>query len=130
VIDLEPDPSSSARARRLVERELAGSCPPDIVETAMLLVSELVTNVVLHARTAMRLSVEIVSGRVRVEVRDASPVSPVSRHYDVEASTGRGLALVAGLADAWGTNEQPGGKIVWFELSGGKSRPGPTVTRA
>jgi anti-sigma regulatory factor (Ser/Thr protein kinase) len=88
------------------------------VETAQLLTSELVTNAVLHARTAMTLTIEETDGGIRVSVTDASPVPPALRRHSVTATTGRGLRLLDQLSDAWSVEDSNGGKTVWFTLSG------------
>jgi anti-sigma regulatory factor (Ser/Thr protein kinase) len=113
---LRPVPSSAARAREFVDRTLGEWGCDALVDAARLLVSELVTNAVLHARTDFELVVRLHRGGVRVEVSDGSSSAPVVRHYEDEAMTGRGLALVDELASRWGVDERPHGKAVWFEL--------------
>lgn len=83
-----------------------------------LLVSELVTNVVLHARTTFELSFRRRNTRLRFEVRDHCDRLPVSAgHGDLMALSGRGLGMVSILSDDYGTEDLPdGGKVVWFEL--------------
>jgi anti-sigma regulatory factor (Ser/Thr protein kinase) len=85
---------------------------------ATLLVSEVVTNSVLHAGTPIRLRCGRSGGGVRIEVFDRSPQLPGLRHYDSVATTGRGLTLVSTLADAWGVEAEAEGKTVWFHLGG------------
>ncbi len=87
-------------------------------DTMALLVSELVSNVVLHARTPCCLSIETGQGRIRVEVQDGSDRLPGMRERtDPLAQSGRGMQLVVGLSAAHGVDPQPlGGKRVWFEL--------------
>jgi anti-sigma regulatory factor (Ser/Thr protein kinase) len=101
-------------ARNLVARTLQG-CPEAMVADAMLLTSELVSNVVLHARTPFELEVTAVHG-VRVVVRDGSPDPPIVASPGPEESTGRGLLLVHSLASRWGYEVTATGKSVWFEL--------------
>lgn len=115
---LPPKPSSAAQARTLVRDTLAASplAGTDAVDTAVLLVSEVVSNAVLHARTGIEVRVTVHGAVARVEVRDGSTVVPSRRDYDDEASTGRGLELVEILASAWGTGLEPLGKVVWFEV--------------
>jgi anti-sigma regulatory factor (Ser/Thr protein kinase) len=113
---LRPAPSSAASARHFVERTLGGWGCAAFVEAARLLVSELVTNAVLHARTDITVVLRMTADGVRVEVHDGSQVAPVVRHYEDEAMTGRGLALVDELASKWGVDRDTGGKAVWFEL--------------
>jgi hypothetical protein len=86
------------------------------VDAALLAVSELVTNAVLHARSGPVVTVRLENGRLRVEVKDESAVTPSRKRYGPEAGTGRGLMLVESVAAAWGCDTAPGGKSVWFEL--------------
>jgi anti-sigma regulatory factor (Ser/Thr protein kinase) len=122
---LRPVPASAATARQFVNDTLGGWGCDALSEAARLLVSELVTNSVLHARTDVELVVRLRRGGVRVEVHDASPVAPVVRRYEDEAMTGRGLALVDQLASRWGVESRGGGKTVWFELDDGAPPPRP-----
>ena len=115
-IPLPPVADSVSSARRWLRDRLSG-WPPDASEAAVLALSELVTNVVLHARTAMEVVFEAWEGRMRVEVLDHSLALPVPKAYGPDASTGRGLRLVEALSDSWGVREAPGGKSVWFEMS-------------
>jgi anti-sigma regulatory factor (Ser/Thr protein kinase) len=117
-LNLEPVSSSAAVARQWLSRELA-DCPDELVEDAALLLSELVTNAVLHAQTQVQVSVGSTGGRVRVEVTDSSPVLPTAKGYGTDAATGRGLQLVEALAERWGIAAVPGGKVVWFEVGQG-----------
>jgi PAS domain S-box-containing protein len=116
---LPPEPASASAARRLVAEALVGS-PLDgtaAADAAVLLVSEVVSNAVLHAGTAIQVTVRVDPGMVRVEVRDGSVVRPSKRHFHQRAATGRGMELVDVLATAWGTEEEPSGKVVWFEVT-------------
>ncbi len=113
---LAPEAASVSRARRLVADALQRSGHDDLVDVATLLVSEIVTNAVLHAGTSIALRCRSNGPTVRVEVRDGSQVLPGERHYDTEATTGRGMALVSALAGAWGLEPDGDGKTVWFEL--------------
>lgn len=114
---LDPVPESARVARRTVLTTLEAAGRADLAEAAGLLVSELVTNAIVHARTPIDL--DVVAGRdgLRVAVSDNSPHLPTPRHYGRSATTGRGLALVELLADRHGTeNGAVDGKTVWFEL--------------
>lgn len=113
---LEPEARSPELARRLVRNALA-PCPPQLVESASLVISELVTNAVLHARTEMTLTVEEQGRGVRIAVTDRSPVAPALRHHSATATTGRGLRLLNQLADTWSVTADNGGKTVWFSLT-------------
>ena len=114
-VDLPPEPSSATRARQLA-REHVAECPAAVIDTVALLVTELVTNAVLHARTELHLVIETEPGVVRLRVEDHSPGTPVLRHYDTDDVTGRGLALVDMFAARWGVDSRPGGKSVWCEI--------------
>jgi len=108
--------TSVPAARRWVADHLA-DLPGDLVDTAALLTSELVTNAVLHAGTDIMLSIHRGDRRVRVDVADGNPVGPVVKDYGPAAATGRGLTLLDRLASSWGTRPIiPRGKVVWFEL--------------
>jgi anti-sigma regulatory factor (Ser/Thr protein kinase) len=84
--------------------------------TASLLVTELVTNAVLHARTPLTVAVEMLGDGLRVSVADDSPTGPTVRTYDADATTGRGLHLVDVLSARWGIEPRPSGKAVWCDL--------------
>jgi hypothetical protein len=115
-----PPTTASAGAARRFLRETLTRWDADVFEDhGSLAVTELVTNAVLHARTAVDVSISLDGTRLRVEVRDGNPVLPAQKHYGAQAGTGRGLHIVAGLATGWGADPNPdGGKTVWFELDG------------
>jgi hypothetical protein len=116
VLDLPPTTDSVPAARRFVRSRLSDA---DIdVDTAILLVSEVVTNAVLHARTALTLTVENLGAVAHIEVRDGSPVLPRVHAFSTTSATGRGLRLLEQLAMRWGFDQEPstGGKTVWFEV--------------
>jgi anti-sigma regulatory factor (Ser/Thr protein kinase) len=111
------DAASVGRARRLVDDQLAAVADSELVHAAELLVSELVTNAVVHARTAIELRMSFERGVFRAEVTDGSATPPAGRRPTGLAGTGRGLQLVDTLASRWGVVPADGGKTVWFELS-------------
>ena len=112
----DPHPSSVRSARRFVTDSLEALDAGAVVDTAALLLSELVTNGVLHARTQLTVEIEARGARIRVTVRDGNTVLPSRRAFSELAGSGRGLHLVDSIADAWGVEEEAGGKRVWFEL--------------
>ncbi|GAA2026533.1 ATP-binding protein [Pseudokineococcus marinus] len=114
---IEPHPRGASTARALVARLLAPVAPATVVETAVLLTSELTTNAVLHARGEVVVRVEVVGSLVRVEVTDRSTRSPSLQVPRLDASGGRGLVLVEALSSRWGSRLVGGGKAVWFELA-------------
>jgi anti-sigma regulatory factor (Ser/Thr protein kinase) len=122
--ELNPTPQSVGRVRRVVSAaaERAGA-EPAIVDLAALLVSEVVTNVVLHARTPYTVSVSGPDesnsrGRLRVAVSDRSAAFLSPRRHAPEATTGRGLRLLGTLAVDHGVDVDlaGSGKTVWFEV--------------
>ncbi len=91
---------------------------PLVIETAELLTTELVTNAIVHVGCKSHLFIRAAKGVVRVEVSDPDDRLPSMTAPDADAPDGRGLAIVNGLASAWGVDRGTGGgKTVWFELS-------------
>jgi hypothetical protein len=130
-LEIRPDPAEVGRARRWALSRLAGfgiAADEPLVETLVLLVSELVTNAVVHTGrpAVLRLSLPggpaevpeqaAPSATVRVEVADTSSRAPVPRCARGDATGGRGLALVDCLADRWGWSPEGAGKSIWCEL--------------
>ena len=115
---LPADARSPGLARRFVSAALHEAGAEALADVTTLLVSELVTNAVLHALADVDLRLCVEGGSVRVEVRDSSATPAVPRHFGSDAATGRGLLLVDQLAAAWGSEEGRDGKCVWFELPG------------
>ncbi len=100
-------------------------------DAAALLVSELVTNVIMHANTDMIVAITASASGVRIAVTDQSPHLPAERDYGTGATTGRGLEMVRLLADGFGTEELPSnGKTVWFELGNADGAGPPPVEPA
>jgi anti-sigma regulatory factor (Ser/Thr protein kinase) len=115
-LTLRPVPASAGLARRFVAATLSGWGRDDVTDDVTLLVSELVTNAMLHARSDIALVVVVERGRLRVEVQDGSPTPPTPRVATSDAMTGRGMALVETLSADWGVRRTTGGKGVWFTL--------------
>lgn len=120
----------SLAAPGLARRHLtstAGACPAELVDVALVLTSELVTNAVLHGLGPVQLLVIVREDRLRIEVGDGRP-GPLPRDPDRPAGTatsGRGLLIVDRCAERWGCHPRRGlpGKIVWFELRRSVSGP-------
>ena len=117
---LPREPESAATARRLVRVACAAWGLESAAENGALVVSELVANAVQHARRdSIRVVVERTAVRtVRVAVADFSRARPVPCVPGDDDEDGRGLALVGALAEDWGTDERPWGKVVWAKLEG------------
>lgn len=103
-------------ARKYVDGELEALGFSLAAGIAELLVSELVTNAILHAHTVIEVTVRQAGDIVRVGVADSSPRTLRKRQHSVDSGTGRGLWLVDRLATRWGVEPTPAGKVVWFEL--------------
>lgn len=113
------------KARRFVGSSFAGEAP-GTVHAVELVVTELVTNSLLHGEPPVSVRLIHLGESIRVEVEDAGPHLPVVGVNNLESMTGRGLALVAALSSAWGVD--PGrrsGKVVWAELPGDGAVTGP-----
>lgn len=96
---------------------------PEETDVAELLLSELVTNALIHTRNGAVVTVTSAPARLRVEVRDfvtGQESAPYVPNAD-DGTHGRGLLLVQSLADSWGVTMQALGKVVWFELNAGRS---------
>ena len=109
------------RARRSVQAQLAGSIPVSTAADAALLVTELVTNSVVHAnvgpRGALSVDVTMLDDRLRIAVTDpGSSLRPRMLPRDPDAPGGRGLWLVDELCEAWGVWQDLGPTCVWCEL--------------
>jgi anti-sigma regulatory factor (Ser/Thr protein kinase) len=116
----EPTPESVVDARRFVEGVL-GAAPQvaeEVVEAARLVVSELATNAVLHARTAFDVSVADADGLdgLVISVADHDPTWPVLADAAPDALGGRGILLVDRTAAGWGVEPDGDGKRVWCRL--------------
>ncbi|MFJ6211994.1 SpoIIE family protein phosphatase [Streptomyces sp. NPDC092296] len=112
---LGPDPSEVGRARALVREQLAAWQLDGLCDTALLLVSELVTNALRVARDSVQLQLIRVD-KLLVEVSDDNHNLPSLQLSDPLGEGGRGLGLVSKLSSRWGTARKAVGKVVWFEL--------------
>ncbi len=109
---------ASVSASRQFVDEAVADLPSAVRESAVLMISELATNAVVHATTGFEVSVTRAESAVRVEVTDAGSGQPTLRSPSSRDPHGRGLQIVKELSDAWGTSEGPdhSGKTVWFEI--------------
>jgi ATP-dependent Clp protease adapter protein ClpS len=114
--DTDVEQVSRARAEAMQHaRELGRG---DLAADVGLVVTELVTNAVLHGGGCTRVSVSACEGGVRVEVGDRTRIPPVMGHEVHESLTGRGIRLVAAVAARWGAEAIDGGKLIWAEVTG------------
>ncbi|WP_165865576.1 SpoIIE family protein phosphatase [Vallicoccus soli] len=115
-VAVRADLAAVGRARRLARRRLEEWGLHRLVDTAELLVSELVTNAVRYAREPVVLRLLLLDDRVEVSVADSDARLPRLRRAAPDDEGGRGLHLVGSLARRWGARSTPGGKVVWFDL--------------
>ncbi|MFE3555463.1 SpoIIE family protein phosphatase [Streptomyces sp. NPDC059193] len=123
----QAEPERIAGARRQIRELLHDWADEEQVDSAVLMVSEMVTNVLMHTDGDALLVAEAVGElgerRLRVEVADGSDELPHKRHPGEMASSGRGVLLTEMLADAWGVDPRGEGKSIWFELYERSKRP-------
>jgi serine phosphatase RsbU (regulator of sigma subunit) len=140
LLTLPPEADSARSARRFVRRQLTAWGCEELIDAALLCVSELVTNAVIHTRTPLTLALRWTPPRLRVELRDQScaaaigarTLAAVGAQAEFEpvshATSGRGLLIVAATAAAVGETIEDDGKTVWFELDAGRPPgAGPAV---
>ncbi|MET9605110.1 SpoIIE family protein phosphatase [Streptomyces sp. NPDC006512] len=127
----QAEPERIAGARRQVRELLHDWADADQVDSAVLMVSEMVTNVLMHTDGDALLVAEAVgelgARRLRVEVADGSDELPHKRQPGEMASSGRGVLLTEMLADTWGVDPRGEGKSIWFELYE-RSKPDRDIT--
>jgi anti-sigma regulatory factor (Ser/Thr protein kinase) len=124
----QPEPMAAAAARRFVRDTLQSwvvtggdADGHGLVDDAVLLTSELVTNAVVHAGTPVQVTCRLADDNVEVVVRDSQPASlvpepPASDRGPTERTGGRGLLLPSALASAWGVTYGRTAKAVWFRI--------------
>ncbi|WP_030153010.1 SpoIIE family protein phosphatase [Streptomyces sp. NRRL S-244] len=116
----QAEPERIAGARRQIRELLHDWADAEQVDSAVLMVSEMVTNVLMHTDGDALLVAEAVgelgTRRLRIEVADASDELPHKRHPGEMASSGRGVLLMEMLADTWGVDPRGEGKSIWFEM--------------
>jgi GAF domain-containing protein/anti-sigma regulatory factor (Ser/Thr protein kinase) len=123
-----PEPAAVAAARKFVRETLqawletrTGPADAGLVDDAVLLTSELVTNAVVHAGTQVHVTCKLVASAVEIVVRDSHPARMVpgparDDNIPAERTSGRGLLLPSALASTWGVSYGAGAKAVWFRM--------------
>jgi DNA-binding NarL/FixJ family response regulator len=111
----EAGPTAPGQARHFV-RDLLGDTDASVLSTVELLVTELVTNAIVHASSTPTVDVFVAEDNVRIAVRDADPSMPRPRRPDPTRAGGRGMVLLEELATTWGADPDDDGKVVWFEI--------------
>jgi CheY-like chemotaxis protein len=124
-LDLGPNVSDVGLARRFLVAHCQRWECEDVLEDAQLVVSELVTNALVHGGSRCELGIAFRNGSLRVEIRDRQSGGPEVQAADTENEHGRGLVLVSAMTDAWGMEPlDPVGKVVWAELRSGSPPAG------
>ena len=119
-------PDAVMHARRFTARTLRGWKVEDVADAVLLVVSELVTNALVHTQGPIRLDLMLRGDRVRVCVSDSSPRAPAKPVIvDWESTGGRGLLLVEAMSDTFGSMPVAGGKQVWSEIVVPQREPAP-----
>ncbi|MDQ0994269.1 SpoIIE family protein phosphatase [Streptomyces sp. V3I7] len=113
-LDLPADPAAVAGARDFVTDRLAAWGLEELSFTTELIVSELVTNAIRYGKSPIQLRL-ILQDTLTCEVSDASSTAPHLRRARTFDEGGRGLLLVAQLAEHWGTRHGREGKVIWAE---------------
>jgi len=115
VLALAASTRAPSDSRRFV-RELLADADRSLVADAELVVSELVTNAIIHANSEPLLEVHVHPDRVRIEVYDAAPDLPLEREPAPREPGGRGIRVVSELSSRWGSAPCGSGKVVWAEI--------------
>jgi DNA-binding NarL/FixJ family response regulator len=113
---LAADVRSSAGARRFMEETLRRWQCGDVLDIVNILVSELVTNAITHAKSEAEVTVLLTPTSIRIEVTDTGEGTPQAKELVHEGTSGRGLAIVDVMSSAWGVEPRERGKTVWFEV--------------
>jgi MEDS: MEthanogen/methylotroph, DcmR Sensory domain/Histidine kinase-like ATPase domain len=123
--------SSPRASRRFVVESLQGWADDELLADAALVVTELATNAVVHARSEFTVGIVRLENGARISVRDSGSHQWGRKSTSLFATHGRGLRLVAALTNSWGKSTTDGGKVVWAEFTGRspvtalKPSPGP-----
>lgn len=130
-LSLPSTPIAASLARGYLLDRVGATLAAERLDDAVLLVSELVANAVVHGSPPITLQVRTAGGAdpVRVAVTDASPAHPRILPPNRFRDHGRGVAILDALADRWGVIDRPdGSKTVWFEMAA-SGVPGEVRTR-
>ncbi|WP_371667225.1 SpoIIE family protein phosphatase [Streptomyces sp. NBC_00289] len=120
-------PDAVMHARRFTARTLRRWKAGEAADEVLLVVSELVTNALVHTQGPVRVDLTLRGDRVRVSVSDSSPRTPAKPVIvDWEATGGRGLLLVEAMSESFGSMPVAGGKQVWSEIAVPRHASAPT----
>ncbi|MDP9418253.1 MAG: ATP-binding protein [Actinomycetota bacterium] len=125
---LRPTPRAPAQARATAKAVLLewGIDAAETLDVAELVISELVTNAIRHAGSAGALLLHLeMSGGLLIAVADGSAIEPIAQELNDSSESGRGMSIVAALADSWGVDPWGDGKRVWIRIDGVDATPAP-----
>nr|WTB34495.1 serine/threonine-protein phosphatase [Streptomyces sp. NBC_00830] len=125
--DLPADPAAVSHARTHIAEKLTAWGLTDAAPTTELIVSELVTNAIRHAQPPIQLRLIHYAGSLVCEVADGSSTSPHLHRARTFDENGRGLFIVAQLAERWGTRQNHHGKTIWAEHTPAPDQPATTA---
>lgn len=115
-IRLRADRRSPHHARAFVKDALESWGHASLTSDATLVVSELISNAVIHAHSSASLTLLNLDDGIQIRVEDDEPTPPEIRWINEESTGGRGLHIVDALSDDWGVEASPPGKIVWLDI--------------
>ena len=116
VLQLDASENSPAQARRFVRKQCQAWDLMPIADAALVVVSELVTNAIVHAHSSCEVRLLRKPNVLRIEVADRGGGVPDVQAQDVDSESGRGMLLTSAYSAAWGVDTEPAAKIVWAEL--------------
>jgi anti-sigma regulatory factor (Ser/Thr protein kinase) len=130
-LNVLPGPDAPAICRELVGRACERWGIPRVRRLAELIISELASNAVLHARTPAAVTVRLAGDCLQMAVRDGDPRlvyrPPPGAHGAHHGEHGRGLLILEAMADTWGSAPTANGKVVWAQVQIPRSRPAPPL---
>jgi DNA-binding response OmpR family regulator len=112
----QADVDSVPLAREFVRRQLREWGTDRMLDQASLVVTELASNAVLHARSPYDVRITHAEGVLRIEVADGDAGTPEPQPFSAVAESGRGIVLVSAMSASWGIDARPDGKVTWAEL--------------
>jgi anti-sigma regulatory factor (Ser/Thr protein kinase) len=115
-IGLAGDPTSAREARAFVRMAMEGRVSDETLEDLLLLASEMVSNVIRHARTPLTVSVEAHRTFVLITVTDGAVPFDAGPPPAIDAESGRGMGIIASISRRWGVGDTPVGKSIWAEV--------------
>lgn len=118
LLSLGTDVTAARQARAFVRESLGADVDDELLQDALVITSELVTNAVMHAGTSSELEIRLDTDTIELRLTDGSRRAPVRRTLlGGPATQGRGLGLLSSLAERWGVDQIDAGKTVWAVLA-------------